>query len=280
MVNQMSVKIIALDLDGTLMATDHLTVSPANREAIKNAHDAGVKITISTGRTIAIMGDVCEQVPQVDYVMYSNGAGVMDRKTGKNIYTSFMSNKLFKEVLDYLDDKPVFIEVYVDGKSYVQEDKADYFISESLPKEFLESLLGNMTICQNLTEAINGKDIEKLTAYCKYPDIFNEIWRHLNEMGELSVASSLKGNIDITKAGVNKGVALDGMCKALGIGADEAMAFGDAGNDCPMLEYAKYSFAMENGSEECKNAAKHITKSNAEDGVAYAINQYVNSKNK
>ena len=49
------------------------------------------------------------------------------------------------------------------------------------------------------------------------------------------------------------------------------MSFGDAENDCPMLDFAKYSFAMENGSDECKSHAKFVTKSNAEDGVAVAV---------
>lgn len=272
----MAVKIITLDLDGTLLLPDHLTVSPANREALKKAHDSGVKIAISTGRTIAIMGDICQQVPEVDYVMYSNGAGVMDRKSGKNIYTSFMPWELCERLIDYLDPKPVFMEIYVDGKSYVQADKAEFFIGDALPKKFLDNLTDKMTVCQNVKEAVKGRDIEKLTTYCKYPEIYEEIWQHLTSMKDIiSISSSIKSNIDITGAGVHKGSALEGMCKALGITADEAMAFGDAGNDCPMLEFAKYSFAMENGNDQCKASAKFITKSNAEDGVAYAINKYV-----
>jgi hydroxymethylpyrimidine pyrophosphatase-like HAD family hydrolase len=52
------------------------------------------------------------------------------------------------------------------------------------------------------------------------------------------------------------------------------MSFGDAENDCPMLDFAKYSFAMENGTDECKAHAKFVTKSNAEDGVAVAVEKY------
>ena len=85
----------------------------------------------------------------------------------------------------------------------------------------------------------------------------------------------MKISDSIKYTGVNKGAALDGMCKALGITADECMAFGDAGNDCEMLEYAKYSFAMANGTQECKQSAKYETKSNAEDGVAHGIMRYL-----
>ena len=54
----MAVKIITLDLDGTLMSPDHLTVSQENKDALRAAHEKGVKIAVATGRTLAIMGDV------------------------------------------------------------------------------------------------------------------------------------------------------------------------------------------------------------------------------
>lgn len=269
------IKIITLDLDGTLMSTDHLTVSEANRRALKEAHEKGIKIAISTGRTLAIMGDICEQVPEIDYVMYSNGAAVLDRKTNKNIYTRPIDWALAEEMLDYMLEKPVFIELYCDGKSYIQKNREQYFIDNILPKEFLDALTDKMIECDDIKRAVYGKEIEKITIYSKFEDSYNEAWEHFTAMTDkLVVSSSITGNIDMTRAGVDKGVALDGMCKALGFTADEAMTFGDAGNDCPMLEYAKYSFAMENGTDECKKSAKFITKSNAEDGVAYAINKY------
>lgn len=273
------IKIITLDLDGTLMSTDHLTVSQENRRAIKEAHDKGVKIAISTGRTLAIMGDVCDQVPQVDYVMYSNGAVVVDRKTGENIYTNCMDNKLCESIIDFVNTKKAFYEVYADGKSFVPDDKSDYFLDGSLPQEFIDELMSKMTICHDVKSAVEYKNIEKITVYSKFQNVFDELWDYFSAMdGKVCLSSSLKGNMDVTSIGVDKGFALDGMCKALGITSDESMAFGDAGNDCPMLEYSKYSFAMENGSDECKKSANFITKSNAEDGVAVAIDKYVLGK--
>ena len=79
------IKLIALDLDGTLMYTDHITVTEENRAALKKAHEKGASLAVATGRTLAIIGDVCEQVPEIDYVIYSNGAAVYDRRQSKNI---------------------------------------------------------------------------------------------------------------------------------------------------------------------------------------------------
>ena len=88
------------------------------------------------------------------------------------------------------------------------------------------------------------------------------------------IASAAPGVNSATAGGVNKGAALLGMCERLGITPDEAMAFGDAENDAPMLRIAGLSFAMANGTEPCKLAAKAIAPSNADDGVAQMINKY------
>lgn len=268
------IKLICLDLDGTLMSTDHLTVSEENKKALKMAHDRGVKIAISTGRTLAIMGDVCEQVPEVDYVIYSNGAAVLDRKTNENIYTSYMSLELSKGLLEYLEDKPCFYEIYSHGKSYCQRDKGDVFDGGVLPQAFIDEVIKNMVVVENAVEELGDKEIEKMSVFSLDDALYNEIKEHLEGIDELYTTSSISYNIDMTKRGVDKGTAVDGMCKKLGFEPSEVMAFGDAGNDCPMLEYAEYSYAMANGSDECKAAAKFETKSNAEDGVAFAINEY------
>ena len=61
------------------------------------------------------------------------------------------------------------------------------------------------------------------------------------------------------------------LCRELSVSFDEVMTFGDASNDCPMLELAGYSFAMDNGADVCKKTAKYIAPSNGEDGVAQMI---------
>ena len=81
----MSIKLIATDLDGTLMSGDHLTVSPRTVAALQAAHDRGVCLAIATGRTLDFIDHVTAQVPFVDYVIYSNGAAVYDRKNDAHI---------------------------------------------------------------------------------------------------------------------------------------------------------------------------------------------------
>jgi hypothetical protein len=101
------------------------------------------------------------------------------------------------------------------------------------------------------------------------------MWNKYSKMDSINLASSIEGNLEFTKFDADKGNALKGLCDELGINQNEAMAFGDAGNDCGMLKYASYSFAMENGEDICKEIANYAAKSNADDGVGNAIEEYV-----
>lgn len=271
----MNIKLISLDLDGTLMSPDHLTVSEENKKALRLAHEKGIKIAISTGRTVAIIGDVCEQVPEIDYIVYSNGAGVFDRRNGKSIYKNEMNWELCSSIFNYINDKPCFYDIYVDAMSYAPLNKREYFIDDMIPTEFANDIIERMTLVNDADRLVAGKDIEKITVYSPDEEVINSIWEHYESSNEVSIASSIKGNMEFTKKGVNKATALNELCKLLGITAENVMAFGDAGNDCDMLDFAKWSFAMANATDECKAHAKYETKSNAESGVGYAINKYV-----
>ncbi len=79
----------------------------------------------------------------------------------------------------------------------------------------------------------------------------------------------------MTAKGVNKGAALDNLCKAINFTPDEIMSFGDADNDIEMLQFSGCGIAMANASEECKRAAKYETLSNAQDGIAAAIEKFI-----
>ena len=81
----MSIKLIATDLDGTLMAPDHLTVTKRTYDALKSSHDKGIRLAVATGRSMVLIDNVISQVPFVDYIIYSNGACVYDKNEEKII---------------------------------------------------------------------------------------------------------------------------------------------------------------------------------------------------
>ena len=96
----------------------------------------------------------------------------------------------------------------------------------------------------------------------------------LQATGPYESACAYAFNMEITAPGVDKGEALKVLCSKLGIDASEVMAFGDADNDLGMLSWAGWSFAMGNGTDKAKAAAKYVTGRNSDSGVAQGVEQY------
>lgn len=273
----MSIKLIATDLDGTLMSPDHLTITDYTLSTLKKAHDKGVKIAIATGRPLALTDNVLNQITFCDYVIYANGACIFDRNTNTYICKNLIPNKKAKEIISYFLTQKVFFEVYVDGRSQYQLGYEKYFKNAEFPSDFINEVIASMDAHKDLLAYLGDRGIEKITLYCvdekDYP-----VYKREMEKTELSVASSFEANLEATNKTADKGTAVASLCKILGLTSDEVMTFGDAGNDIPMLEFARYSFAMENATEQCKQSAKFVAKSNAEDGLALAVNKYILKK--
>ena len=270
----MSIKLIATDLDGTLLSGDHMTITDRTISALKKAHDMGVKIAIATGRTMVLIKSIIEQIPFVDYIIYANGACVYDMKSSKLLYKDLIPNEIAKDIIPYFLEKNVFFEVYIDGRSNSQIELKKYFRGEAFPDDFVERVIKDMDFHTSLVDFIGDKDIEKVTFYSLKDEDYDELVKKLEEHN-LAVAISFKGSLEGTKKTATKGKALENLCKILDIKPSEAMAFGDAGNDADMLKFAEYSFAMKNGDDESKASAKYVADSNEEDGLAKIVEKFV-----
>lgn len=269
------VKLIALDMDGTLMSPDHVTVSVENRKALREAHDRGIKISIATGRTLSIIGDVCRQVPEVDYIIFSNGAGVYDRRENKVIYENPMKWEFCEPIIRYLDSNPLMTEIYCDGKSYMRSDCVKYLDPSLYPSEFLNMIINGTVFCDDVCDELKGRDIEKFTIHFGDEATLGKVNQYLSSLDNIALTASFTASLEFTYLTADKGTALEGMCRVLGIDASECAAFGDADNDLPMIVFSGYGFAMGNATENVKRNAKYVTKSNAEDGVAAGIRQII-----
>lgn len=273
----MAVKIIATDLDGTLMAPDHITVTERTKQALLDAHESGVKIAVATGRALNFTEGVTKQIPFADYVICSNGASVYDRNNKNFIYTNLVSPEITAEAVELLKSMPVYYNIYMDGGIYAQAGAEKYFRNTDLPTVFLEEYASRLTVCEDMAEAVRGKGAELIDVFYGDDEQKKIIFDFFESKG-LVLASALAGVVSATAVGSDKGTALAGLCKITGITAEEAMTFGDASNDATMLNYAYYSFAMANGDEVCKSAARFQAPSNADDGVAQMVEKYALKK--
>ena len=273
----MPVKLIACDLDGTLLGADHITVSERNKKALLEAHEKGVKIAVATGRTLSVIYGVIEQLPFVDYVIYSNGAAVRDLKTAKTVYKEYMPENVAADICSFLLQYPVYFEFYHNGAQHCKKGCEKYFKGMDLPREFLEAYAAS-TVMDDDIMPYTQKGVEKINLFYFEKEYYDEIRNYLFSYAGIDCTSPVAGDIEMTAKGVDKSHALAGLCKTLGIKSGEVMAFGDADNDLGMLEFAGYGTAMANAADICKQRAKYTTLSNEEDGVAVAVEKYALGK--
>ena len=114
---------------------------------------------------------------------------------------------------------------------------------------------------------------EQLVLMSKLPRL-EKAWKELEKVEGLELVGSLKYNIEVNAAGVNKGTGLVNLGKLLGISREEIMACGDGDNDTVMLREVGLGVAMANAEDQVKEVADYITLSNDEDGVAKAIEKF------
>ena len=277
----MSIKLIVTDLDGTFLNSNHITIPQENIDAFRKAHEMGIKVAIASGRTKILTGYIVEQLPFLDYLITSNGAITYDMKTGEEVCSTLMSNSQSIEIFNILKDYNLIYEIYFDGKCYMNNESYSMFDTEHVPPHIHALLKDFIKPAPDLETLINGQGIEKLNILTLSGEQRLELEEKINKTCNVAFASSFpivkgaNGNLEMTEKDATKGFAVKGLADALNITKENIMCFGDGENDCSMLSFADYSFAMANGNGLAKSTAKFTTDTNDNAGVAKAIKKYV-----
>jgi len=263
----MSIRLIAIDMDDTLLDEKH-QISPATKEAIRQATERGVAVTIATGRmfcsTLPFAQYLGIKVPLINY----NGAMVRDTVSGRTLFHRPIERETAGAVAALFRERGWYLQKHVDDVLYVAElDEnaryySDYARVEAVP-------LGDEFY--TMSEAPT-----KLLSLADQP-LLNEIRAVMEERwgDRINTASSRTRYLEMVDVGVNKGEALAYLAGSLGVRQSEVMAIGDSMNDVDMIEYAAIGVAMGNAKDRVKAAADHVTLSNSQDGVAAAIEKFV-----
>ena len=269
------IRLICLDMDGTLLDADHATVPLRNVAALRAAAERGVAVAIASGRAWCLLQEVHEQLGVTRYAVLANGATVLDVPSGEWLYENCVPEESRIKLIDLLLDWGLPVEVYSRGKNYIQMNQKEQVLQYAFSPRFRRILESSSLFPENLNEAIQAGTVEKIHVFHVPPERREELKRQALAWGPLSITNSFQDNMEFTASGVNKGAAVQALCTKLGIGPEQVMAFGDAGNDLEMLRWAKWSFAMANATEEAKKTARYVTGTNHEAGVGMAVEQYL-----
>ena len=276
----MDIKIIALDLDGTLLTTDK-RLTEENRRALERAAENGIEIVPSTGRFYKGMPEVIKDLDFIHYAITINGAEVLDLRKNKVIYGSDIPLETALFLNDRFDELGVAHDVYVQSIGYMDRRFLDH-IEDYLPDPIYCSTLRGMRVPLDDVRAFmieTGKNIQKVQIFSKSVDVLLQTGEYIRQkFPELIATSSLKNNLEVNNAKANKGDALRALTDYLGLRPENTMAFGDGGNDLPMLRAAGVSVAMGNSLQILKDEADFTTLTHDQSGVAYIINKLLDGE--
>lgn len=265
------IKLIAIDMDGTLLNEHHL-VTEKVKQAIKKASEAGIKIVLCTGRPVHAVYDYFKELdlPQdeEDYVISLNGTVVQKTTDWEIVYSHQLDHSQLKRAEKLIEPFKMNF-TYFDEKNYYYTGEATEML------QFDADLLGMEAIHLPLEELPPELTIFKAMYVAEEAEL-----NHLTASMPAFIAEnfypirSLSYVFELLPQGANKGEALTGLATKLGFTKEEVMAIGDGENDIDMMKAAGTSVAMGNAVDSIKQIAKHVSKSNQEDGVAHAIYEW------
>ncbi|MDN0044845.1 Cof-type HAD-IIB family hydrolase [Mediterraneibacter glycyrrhizinilyticus] len=270
------IKMIGLDLDGTLL-TDKKELTARTKAVISRTLSQGIVVLVATGRPWMGIPEELRNFPGMRYALTSNGARVIDTQEERVIEEHLLSPELALQALEICGKYDTLQEVYFDGQGYAPADKMAVVERYHRNPSMCEYMRNTRIPVDNIAELVKeeNRGLDKVQALFADMEERTQAWRELREVSGLELVGSLRYNIEINTAGVNKGTGLVNLGKVLGIKREEIMAFGDGDNDIVMLKEVGIGVAMANAEDKVKETADYITLSNEEDGVAEAIEKLV-----
>lgn len=270
------IKMIGLDLDGTLLNT-RKELTKRSREALRKAIDKGVIVLVATGRPYTGIPEELRNFPGMRYALTSNGARILDTEKNELLIEELLPREDAIRALKVLRKYDTMQEIYFDGQGYADEEKMAEIHRYQHNPHMWEYVRKSRIIVPDIMELAEQvpEDMDKIQGLFADMQEREEAWQELSKDNKIELVGSLKYNIEVNAAGVNKGKGLVKLGELLGVRREEIMACGDGDNDVEMLREVGLGVAMANAEEEVKRVADYITETNDEDGVAKAIEQFV-----
>lgn len=264
-------KMVACDLDGTLYGSD-LCVSKENNQAISEFFKKGIPFVPCTGRTLSEMKEMVEN-PDIRYIIYSSGAGILDKETGERIENGF-PREVKGRLLDIFSKYKFFPLVHADGKCYMNENlkgkEQEYNLSNAICR-----IVNNIALSfSDFEKEFTEKEVESLSIFFKDEAERKLCREELMSDGRFVVSESWNLNLEVFYIGAGKANGIKILADKLGIDIREVISVGDSDNDAKALEICGLGICVSNGNDEIRKIADEIACSNDENVAEYVLKKY------
>ncbi|WP_243292196.1 Cof-type HAD-IIB family hydrolase [Bacillus sp. FJAT-47783] len=260
-------KCFSIDLDGTLLNSQH-EISDENLAVLRELKEEGHTVILNTGRAFPDVMKI-EAVKQLEIPIFCVNGSVLYSEKRELMYEATIDVKAYKEIFTTLMKLNVGVLVYTNEGGLPSTLPPLHSMNwDEIEKMFRKFNYESILNMENLK-------IYKLIALVHHDNLekIKEVKDVLRKRDDISIASSFPNNVEITSGEAHKGKAILRYQNMKSLSFDEIYAFGDGGNDLGQFEVATTKIAMENAPQEIKDHADYITKSNDENGFAYAVKE-------
>lgn len=273
----MPVKLVASDMDGTLLQDDHITISERNLRAIRELIRKGIYFVPASGRMLHFLPQALLDLGGISYAITSNGAAVYDLENGKRLFHTPIEKTDLLKILEIAKEDQYLLEMYCDGQSYIGQSGIQYLETHSFPEQLRLFVEKKRIVVKSLTEFVQRQEvqIEKINFPYLLSGERDQLWKELKSIPGIYMTTSGVDNMELNHRDATKGAALKSLCEFLGMDTADTVAFGDGQNDRELLQQAGIGVAMKNAVSEILPVADRITLTNEEDGVAVFLEENI-----
>lgn len=277
----MAIKLIAIDIDGTLLDSQK-QLSSKNKEAIQAARNQGVKIVLCTGRPLRSMAYLIQELNlngEEDLAVTYNGALIQYTQSGHALTENHLDQGDALSIYNLLSEMNLptnFISYdYIYEPAYPEGRPSIYQIEKKIERR-PEDLIFKAVRAENLPKDFKPIKVVSSRPAAELDEMISKIPQSFYD--QFTIFKSQPTILEFMPKGINKGFGMMTIGKHLGLNSDEMMGIGDQENDLSLITEAGIGVAMDNAIPSVKQAANYVTKSNDEDGVAHAINHFILGK--
>lgn len=271
----MDIKIIATDMDGTLLDPKGQLDLPRLEKILDRLDQRGIRFVIATGNEVHRMRQLLKYLVERVVLVVANGARIFEND--ELLQAQTWDDAMVDRALDHFKGRECQDQFVVTGMNggFVKEGTVFTELDKFMTPEMIEKLYQRMNFVNEFDSNLFGGVLKMSMVVGE--ERSDSVLQEINDLfdGHVRAVSSGYGCIDILQDGIHKAWGLEELLKRWNLKPEQIMAFGDSENDIEMLELAGISYAMENAEDAVKEVATKIAPANSQAGVYQVLENWL-----
>ena len=271
----MEIKIVATDMDGTLLDPRGQLDLPRLEKILDKLDHRGVRFVIATGNEVHRMRQLLGHLAERVVLVVANGARIFENN--ELLQAQTWDDAMVDRALAHFKGRECqdqFVVTAMNG-GFVKKGTVFTELDKFMTPEMIEKLYQRMQFVDEFDSKLFGGVLKMSMVVGE--ERSDSVLQEINDLfdGHVRAVSSGYGCIDILQDGIHKAWGLEELLKRWNLKPEQIMAFGDSENDIEMLELAGISYAMENAEDRVKEIATEVAPANSQAGVYQVLENWL-----